>query len=1769
MALLEVTVQRKYEVGYPVVVEYSRPGELVQRGEGTLVLDAALLDELLAQQFVEPQGYGTNLGKALFQPAIRDLFKQALKENPEQLRVLLVVEDPQLQPLHWEWLCAPLQAGDGWSLLSLDQRTPFSRYLPSLTDRRYPAIGRRDLRALILVADPPQDNSYKLAPIDVAATVASIQQALGEIPHTVLARVKGAGGAPTLDALCEELTAQPYTLLHVVAHGGYDRSRGESWLYLLDGAGEIAPVAAQELLRRLGTLRRLPQLAYLAACESAAPEAERVTELGGLAQRLVRELGMPAVVAMTQRVSMATAQALATHFYLRLREHGQPDLALVEATVGLADARDVTVPALFSRLGQRSLFSDGLADRALTPGEIEHGLAQLAELLPVRAPVLQPRLDQLAQRVRGTLDVEEGTLTQELRDEREQALEDLDRLCQEVCDLSFAALALGKKPPPYDGRCPFMGMVAFKQADRPFFFGRDALVQALERKLVTSPFLAVLGPSGSGKSSLALAGLIPALQDKQPGLQLRYFTPTADPVAALAAALQGELTSTQTATSAPNIPAALGAAQMAPEMGTATPAAQATLTSSASYVLVADQFEELFTLCEDEAARRQFLTQLLALLPDASSPAQIEEDGRGNGLVGPMPKPQAIVLTMRADFWGDCAAYPALAALMERHQKLIAPMTPLELRGAMEQQASVVGLRFEADLAQTILEEVQEEPGAMPLLQHALLELWKRRHGRWLRGAEYRTMGGVRQAIARTADSIYLALGDPEQQLMRTILQRLTLVDASEAQADVRRDTRRRVQLDELIPAGEDAAVVRRLVNQLANEQARLLVTDEAQQVEVAHEALIRHWPRLQGWLDEDRAVLRLRQRLHDDVQAWRAAAPEEAEKLLPRWTTQLAVGLQAAQNPRYAFNQSEIDYLRAALALHEREEQAREAQRLRERRRRLFTAAVIGLAILLAPAIWLSNLAQESALAVSEAQRHAGEAIQLLDQDAAASIQTSLDTLPEPEGANARVYVPGAEFALHQAVRSSLERKYLRVIEPPLSVEHVAFSDRQIAVGHKGLYLVPDDLSQNGVVTLLHDVPGLLGVAWNDEMDALAVWSSDTVQVWLPTGQSFEPQFPGNELIRCAQWRPHAKQLAICRGASLWLWSYEEAESPLLLFEGADGGRIRNVAWSEDGRQFAAIEARTAWIGSVSMPQDVRSIDLGVTVDGVEFLDAQRFLIWNYREGEHAQLWSTSGERIYTFSTSWSALRDVALSPDKQTLLTLLVGGVIRVWDLETGEALRELHGHTNTALSIAWRGEYPDHPFIASFASDGTARVWNLDTGEEVVVLRGHAQARVGSRNGIAGQWHRDGQHILTAGEDGSIRLWRVFDDQGYPLCEGTAQCYGFSQRFLPPGPPIKIETAQWADPNTILAWSRDGGQAWRWRLSGPETGDGEPAILEQPLQGHNKVTWAPDGKWLFSCAQGSNPGVCSGDGVLREVGTQRTIIVAEPISFVEWLDIGLVVGQDSGNIHVFSMASGALVELPTLTGHNAQVASARAHGDWLATGALDGEIIVWDYKAGTRQFALSLPDGALGSQLPISWLQWNADGSYLLSSHGGDIVTLWDVEEQRSLKQWGNARAAAFSPDGRDVAVGVRHTFFIFDTQTRLSSGEVLAHDNLIQGIAWVEGSTWPNQDWGGPVAGSLLRMLLGKPWRTPATRLLLLTWGDDRTVRLWADVDTSAVEIARLPSGAEIRNAAVNDDGSRLLALDADGMLRVWQMWLKTPGQLRETAGSLVTRLPADE
>ena len=332
---------------------------------------------------------------------------------------------------------------------------------------------------------------------------------------------------------------------------------------------QVSPTTATRFIERLDRLqgaRGLPHLTFLSTCESASPEAEREGAMGGLAQRLVRELGMPAVIAMTKKVSIETATDLACRFYERLRDHGEVDRALVEAEVELADAGDVTVPALYGRLGGRPLFSDTL-DRELTDSEVENGLVRLEKLLPERAPVLETTLAEQSEILCGHLGADRAALSPEARQDWDQALDEVNAISEECLDLGFRALALGQSPPAYDDRCPFPGLAAFQPDDKEFFFGREPLVAALMERLKAHNFLALLGPSGSGKSSVVLAGMVTALRQEQQDLQLAYLTPGGNPVAQLECELD----------------------QVQPEK----PA-----------LVVVDQFEELFTLVEDEDLRQ-------------------------------------------------------------------------------------------------------------------------------------------------------------------------------------------------------------------------------------------------------------------------------------------------------------------------------------------------------------------------------------------------------------------------------------------------------------------------------------------------------------------------------------------------------------------------------------------------------------------------------------------------------------------------------------------------------------------------------------------------------------------------------------------------------------------------------------------------------------------------------------------------------------------------------------------------------------------------------------------------------------------------------------------------------------------------------------------------------------------------------------------------------------------------------------------------------------
>jgi WD40 repeat protein len=320
----------------------------------------------------------------------------------------------------------------------------------------------------------------------------------------------------------------------------------------------------------------------------------------------------------------------------------------------------------------------------------------------------------------------------------------------------------------------------------------------------------VVGPSGSGKSSVVRAGLLPALAGGVlPGSDIwsrALIRPGRHPMRELRRAAGH-------------------------------------LTQERRSVLAVDQFEELFTACEDEQERREFVAALVraARDPDGGS---------------------VVVLAVRADFYGRCAAYPELARLLGANHVLVGPMSRGELRRTIERPAQRVGLHVEPELVDALLTDVEGEPGALPLLSTALLELWRQRDGRRLRLAAYTRSGGVQGAVARLAEEAFTHLDAAQQAVARNVLLRLA------GEGEGRAVVRRRVVLAELEaqPGGEHADVVARLTD-------RRLLTISDGAVEVAHEALLREWPRLRGWLDDDEQGRRLHRQIGDAARAWDADA--------------------------------------------------------------------------------------------------------------------------------------------------------------------------------------------------------------------------------------------------------------------------------------------------------------------------------------------------------------------------------------------------------------------------------------------------------------------------------------------------------------------------------------------------------------------------------------------------------------------------------------------------------------------------------------------------------------------------------------------------------------------------------------------------------------------------------------------------------------------------------------------------------------------------------
>jgi len=1111
---------------------------------------------------------------------------------------------------------------------------------------------------------------------------------------------------------------------------------------------------------------------------------------------------------------------------------------------------------------------------------------------------------------------------------------------------------------------PYRGLETFDEEHADLFFGRDGDVQRLLEKLKAFRFLAVVGPSGSGKSSLVRAGLVPALRrgalPDSDTWSIAVVRPGAHPLAALAAqltrlvqgtAMQATLDGLEADDRTLHLTAAFALADRAP---------------SARVVLVVDQLEEVFTVARDADERQRFLDNLV--------------------YAGSIPDGQTIVVTtMRADFYPRLATHPGAGQLTAAHQALVAPLDDDGLRQAIEEPAALAGLELEEGLVETILEDVEHQSGALPLLEHALLELWRRRRGHLLTLEGYREAGGVAGALAHRADSVFSSFTPEEQEIARRTFLRLT------QPGEGTEDTRRRAPLTELglLPAGGDSEVehvVRALVD------ARMLTVGGGtgdQWVDVSHEALIRGWPTLRRWLDDDRAGLRVHRRLTEAAAEW---------ERLDRDTGTLFRGARLAEAAEWrrrnddVLNPLERDFLDASVALEKRE------RRLAQRRIRrtiggLATALVLIAAVALVAFHQSRVAADQRDEAVSAAD--VARSLNVADRDPIAAVSLALDAVRAKRTSE-------ATFALRQAVGAARLRTTLTAGRAGLwAAEATADGTRAITAGDDGAIRVWDVPGRRVVDTMRGHDGGIDAADLSSDGRLVVTGAEDgTVRIWsLASGKPVRT-------LHAHQGPVHAVAFS--------------SDGSLVVSGGVD--KVVRIWRTSDGRLIRAVHGHTAWIEDAAFSRDGREV---ATAGG---------------DGT-TRVWQTAtGGALGTIRTASDFAASVAFGP-RGVVATGDDDGVIRV----RGAASSVLHGHADTVWGLDFDA---DGRLLASASGDRSARVWETASGETLATLGPHPSVAVSARftdrgrllvtagrDGAARVWAVEAERrlatlgagrstiagiaaaaetgdVATGETDGGVRVW-------------TAQ--GRLRRRLDAGAPVGA-VALAPDGRTVVAAGVDGTvRLWRNGRRGRVLGRHEGAA--------RAAAFSPDGRLLATS------------------GTDRTIrlwdaVGRRPVSVLpSGASIDGVAFSGDGRLLASARTDGRL-DVWDVEARRRDF-SLRAPGQSLRSVAFmrDGRIAV-----GTDAGAVRVADVENRRWVPLTadahtsavvGLAFAPDcATFVTVSADGD-ARIWDAAKMAPVARLrptgGPLDGAAFLPDGRFV-VGARPAAYIYGCDTCLDRPEL---------------------------------------------------------------------------------------------------------------------------------
>ncbi|WRZ78365.1 hypothetical protein OG251_43280 (plasmid) [Streptomyces sp. NBC_01237] len=928
------------------------------------------------------------------------------------------------------------------------------------------------------------------------------------------------------------------------------------------------------------------------------------------------------------------------------------------------------------------------------------------------------------------------------------------------------------RPADQDTEPPYRGLARFEPGDADLFFGRDHLIDDLLELARNRRVTAVVGASGSGKSSLLRAGLVPRLRHTdQPALRpaaLRIITPGAHPLRTHEQRL--------------------------------TPATTTGGNEGAATWLIVDQFEEIFTLCRDPAERTTFIDRLLT----ANDP-----DSR-----------LRVLIAVRADFYNRCLEHHNLITVLRDATMPVGPMNADELREAIVKPATARGLIVERGLTARILQDIDGEPGALPLMSHALLETWRRRRGKALTEAAYDAADGLHGAITHTAETAYTTLTPTQTLLARRIL--LRLITPGEGTQDTRRPVDR-TELDTADPTDTNA-VLERLTS------ARLLTVD-GPTIDLAHEALITAWPRLRRWIDEDRERLRIHRQLTEATHIWNNLDHDPGA--LYRGT-RLATAEETFTTP----------HTRTDLTLPEQEflttsQQRQKAAARRTRRLNTVLSCMLALALLAAGFAFWQRQTALTAERTAQSRQTAAQSAALLGRDpdlASLLAVQAYRTSPTTE----------AMASLNAAADYPL-RYLLSGTSPVLSV---AFSPdgRTLAIGDFGDARLWDVASGKARTVLTGRDP-VDSVVFSPDGRTLAIGYDEQVRLWDVASGKIRTTLTGHsDSVDSVAFSPDGRTLAIGDYGQVRLWDVSSGRARITSrIEG-----MGSVAFSPDGRTLAigddeqvrlwdvatgkirtTLTGDTGWVAFSPDGRTLAAADGNLSVRLWDVASGKaRIIFTGHTVGVYSLAFSPDGRTLATSGGDWSVrlwdmstgkirttltghtggVASVAFSPDGRTLATGSLDGTARLWDVASGKIRTTLTGHTGGVASVAFS---PDGRTLATGSLDGTARLWDVASGKIRTTLTGHT-------GGVASvAFSPDGRTLATGG-DWSVRLWDVASGEIRVYLTGGADSVAFS----PDG--------------RTLATGSEGGEAMLWDVASGKT--------RATLTGsRSQAVFSPDGRTL----------------------------------------------------------------------------------------------------------------------------------------------------------------------------------------------------------------------------------------------------------------------------------------------------------------------------------